>query len=115
MQTDPTEAASLLWHGLNDCANLDRTTAIAAVSSWLDFHGAGCPDVPLLREKVRQDAIFWADLASPDELAAYFLASGATLRNTPLGQKQTKIILAEMFTRLSVDDRNAFMKWAEKQ
>lgn len=109
------ERAALLWHGLNDCAAIDKHDAVCTVTAWLEHHGAGYPDVPLFQEQVRKDAAFWADLALPDELAAYFLAAGTKLGETPLTTKQTKMMLANCFARLSKDDQERFTQWAKAQ
>jgi hypothetical protein len=107
--------AELLWLGLSDCATIDKKTAVLTVSEWLQHHGASFPDVSLFPEQVRRDAMFWADLASPDELAAYFLASALKLKETEMTTKQTKITIAECFRRLSDDDKAAFINWAGAQ
>lgn len=109
------ERAALLWHGLNDCARIDKRDAVVTVSHWLEHHGAGYPDVPLFAEKVRNDASFWASLAAPDELAAYYLAAANMLGVTPLTTKQTKLMLVECLKRLSTEDKKGFMEWAKTQ
>ena len=109
------ERAALLWEGLNDCAAIDRRDAICTVTAWLEYHGAGYPDVPLFQEQARKDAAFWVDLATPDELEAYYLAAAVKLRETPLTTKQTKLMLADCFKRLSQQDKEGFIEWAKTQ
>lgn len=107
------ELASLLWHGLNDCAALDKIVAVGTASAWLEYHGAGVPDVPLMQEQVRRDAMFWADIAGPTELEAYAVASITALGTTPLTAKQIKRLAAMSWRRMSQQDRAAFKEWIE--
>jgi hypothetical protein len=109
------ERATLLWHKLNECAAIDKRDAVCTVTAWLEHHGAGYPDVPLFAEKVRGEAAFWADLATPDELASYYLAAAKALKTTPLTAKQTKLMLVECFKKLSTEDKEGFMQWAKTQ
>lgn len=104
-----------MWQGLSDCASLDRRDAICTVTAWLEYHGAGYPDVPLIQQQVRKDAAFWVELATPDELSAYYLAASIKLRETPLTTKQTKLMLADCFKRLSKKDKEGFIEWAKTQ
>jgi len=109
------ERASLLWHGLNHCAAIDKRDAVCTVTAWLEFHGAGYPDVPLFQEQVRSDAALWADIASPDELAAYFVSAGNMIGKTPMTQKKTKNMIVHCFGALSKDDKERFLEWAKAQ
>ena len=93
----------------------DKDVIGATIGQWVDFNGSSFPDAPLLKQQVRQDAMYWAELANHDERAAYFLASATKLRDDPMTTKQTKIMLAECFKRLSPDDRKNFAEWAGKQ
>jgi hypothetical protein len=107
--------AKIIWDGLNDMAEVvDKDVVNATIGQWSDYHCAGFPDQPLIQQQVRQDAMFWAELANHDERAAYFLASATKLREDPMTTKQTKIMLAECFRRLSPDDKANFIEWAEK-
>ena len=110
----PEERAQALWLGLNDCAAIDRSAAVGTVAAWLEYHGAGVPDVPLMQEQVRRDAMFWADLAGPAELEAYAVASITALGNTPLTSKQVKRLAAMAWRRMSAQDRTAFKEWIEE-
>tara|TARA_R110000851_G_scaffold13075_5_gene44932 strand:+ start:468 stop:827 length:360 start_codon:yes stop_codon:yes gene_type:complete len=108
--------AKIIWDSLNDMAEVASMDVMGAtIGEWAAFNGAGFPEAPLIQEQVRRDAMFWAELASHEERAAYFLASATKLRDDPMTTKQTKIMLAECFKRLSPDDRNNFAEWAGKQ
>lgn len=107
------ERAYLLWHGLNDCAALDRTAAVSTVTAWLEHHGAGVPDVTLMQETMRRDALFWSELATPEELEAYAVAAITSLGNTPLTAKQVKRLAAMSWRRMNAQDRAAFKEWIE--
>lgn len=109
------ERAGLLWEGLNDCAALDKRIAVATVSHWLEHHGAGYPDVPLIEEKVRDDARFWASCAQQHELEAYVAAGIAEMENAPMTEKQLRRLLAVAYRRLSPEGRIAAKKWMDTQ
>ena len=109
------ERAALLWDGLNDCAVQDKKTALVTVSHWLDHHGAGYPDVPLLPEKVRDDARFWSSCATQHELEAYVSAGISEIENAALTEKQLRRLLAMAYRRVSAEGRVAFKKWMETQ
>ena len=108
--------AKIIWDSLNDMAELvDKDVVGATIGEWAAFHGAGFPEAPMIQEQVRRDAMFWAELANHDERQAYFLASATKMRDDPMTTKQTKIMLAECFKRLTTDDRKNFAEWAGKQ
>jgi hypothetical protein len=108
--------AQIIWDSLSDMAVVaDKDVVGATIAQWVDAHGAGFPDAPLIQHQVRQDAMYWADLANHDERQAYFLASATKLRDDPMTTKQTKIMLAECFQRLTPEDQTAFAEWAGKQ
>jgi hypothetical protein len=110
----PEERAEALWLGLNDCAAIDRDTAISTVAHWLEYHGAGVPDVPLLQEKIRSDALFWAELATSEELEAYVVAGLTALTASALTSRQTRRMAAMAWRRMTPQERVAFKNWIEK-
>jgi hypothetical protein len=64
----PEECAAIAWAALR---SLDRDHALAVIEAVLD--GAGAPLPPFINPM--DEAMFWADIASPEELRAYTLAT----------------------------------------
>lgn len=109
------QKATLLWQGLNDCAQDDKEAAVTTVTHWLEHHGAGYPDVPLMQERARDDAIFWADCAHQFELEAYLSAILKTLPSSPITKRCIKKLAAMSWQRMDDEDRAAFKAWIERQ
>ena len=102
--------ADLLVHSREDM----RATCVAAYV-FLDTYGSGAPDVPMIEERVRDDAKMWAACAQPHELEAYLVAAIMELDKSPLVDKQVKRLAATTFNRMDADDRERFLAWAKKQ
>lgn len=64
----PEECAALAWAALR---SLDRDHALAVTEAVLD--GAGAPLPPLFN--AADEAVFWAGIASPEEIDAYAVAT----------------------------------------
>ena len=100
---------------------LDRSRAVmgewvaVVVTHWLERNGAGCPDVPLLQEKVREDAQLWAGCAHQAELEAYLSAALGEMEKSVLTTKAAKRLAALSYKSLSPEDRLAFIQWAGNQ
>ena len=100
-------AASLRLAAAIACAHPDDARAL--LSAALSDLGAGMPDPqhPLVR--LREDAAFWADVASEAELAEYTAAGLRKLEATPLALGMRKRLLAALFGSLPLADRKAFL------
>jgi len=114
MQTDG-EIAETVYRLLDSAKRHSGPWAAVAATHWLDRNGAGCPDVPLMAEKVRDDAAFWASCAHQAELEAYAVASISALEKTVITENAAKRLAALGYRSLTPDQRQAFIKWAEKQ
>lgn len=112
--TDEQRAAHL-WNGLNDCARIERGITVATVTHWLEYHGAGFPDVPLMQERVRDDAKLWAASASQAELEAYVAAGIMELEKSLLTARALKRLAALAWKNMSAEDRSKFKEWIEQQ
>ena len=99
------DRAGYLWRGLNTCMALDKDLTIATVTHWLEYHGAGSPDVPLMQERVRDDARYWAMAATQPELEAYVSAAVIELENSPVTARATKRLAAWAWKNMRADDR----------
>lgn len=108
------DRAYLLWQGLNDCHALNDAVAITTVTHWLEYHGAGLPDVVLLSERVRDDAALWAASAHQTELEAYLAAALMALEKSPLTNRAAKRLAALGFKSMDIVSREAFREWTEK-
>lgn len=101
----------MLWRGLNACAGLDRELTITTVTHWLEHHGAGSPDVPLMQERVRDDAKLWVSSASQAELEIYLSAAVIELEKAPITAKAMKRLAAMAWKNMTAEDRAKFREW----
>lgn len=109
------DRAEHLWRALSACAGLDRELTVATVTHWLEYHGAGLPDVPLMQERLRDDARMWAASATQEELIAYVAAGVMELEKTPLTDRAAKRLAATGYGHMNAESRAGFMAWVEKQ
>lgn len=58
---------------------------------------------------IREDATWWADMATPEELMEYMAAALRALGNRALCLKHRKQLLVDLFRSLPADDRRAFL------
>lgn len=107
-------AADIALRGLIVASRMSMDGALIAAFTFLDEHSANCPDVPLMQEQVRREAMFWTDCATAPELEAYAVASITALGNTPLTAKQVKRLAAMAWRRMSAQDRAAFKDWIKE-
>jgi hypothetical protein len=105
------ERASHLWRSLSACRELNADVTIATVTHWLEYHGAGSPDVPLMQERVRDDAKFWASCAQQFELEAYLAASLMELNRSPLSIRAAKRLAALAFKAMDAETQEQFKEW----
>lgn len=105
------ERAGLMWSGLNDCKNLNGNLTISTVTHWLEFHGAGYPDVPFMQERVRDDAKLWASCSHQFELEAYLAASLVELEKSGLTDRAAKRLAALAFKSMSPETKLKFKEW----
>jgi hypothetical protein len=108
-------AATIALHGLIIASRMSVRGACCGAASFIDQHGAGYPEVGLLTERVRDDALFWADLASPIELETYAVAAIRALGHSPLTKAQVKRLGAMAWRRMNDDDRAKFRDWQDAQ
>lgn len=101
----------MLWLALNDCKSLNGPLTVATVTHWLEYHGAGYPDVALMHERVRDDARFWAASAQQQELEAYLAAALIELEKSPLTNRAAKRIAAMAWQSMGAEDRVKFRDW----
>jgi len=105
------ERAEHLWRALSACAGLDREITIATVTHWLEYHGAGSPDVPLMQERIRDDAKLWATSATQAELEAYVAAAVMEMERSPVTTRAAKRLTALGYKTMSPEDRVKFQDW----
>ena len=113
--TPQQDAAYMLWRGLDDCWAISGNTTITTVTHWLEYRGAGSPDVPLMMERTRDDATFWASCAHQFELEAYVAAGVMQLENSPITAKAAKRLAAMGFKAMDPETRASFKKWVADQ
>ena len=115
MLTVEGERAEILYNLLSRMKATMGEWVAVVVTHWLERNGAGCPDVPLLQERVREDAQVWAGCAHQAELEAYLSASLGALEKSVLTTKAAKRMAALSYKSLSPEDRAAFIQWAGDQ
>lgn len=108
------DRAGFLWRGLNACAALDSDITLRTVTHWLEYHGAGSPDVPLMHERIRDDAKMWATSAQQAELEAYVAAAVMELERSPLTIKAAKRIAALGFKAMDAETKDKFKAWVDQ-
>ncbi len=109
------DRAEHLWRALNSCLGMNRDVTLATVTHWLEHHGAGFPDVPLMQEQIRADAKLWATSASQAELESYAAAAIMELEKSPITGKAAKRMTALGFKKMDPEQRIAFKNWVEGQ
>ncbi len=98
------EAASVLAHAIAEC---DPRDAVVIMSAALSDLSPGGP-LPVF-ENAQSDADFWADLAAPFEIEAYFKATLERLKNLALGIKSRKRVFLNLWESFPETDRMAFI------
>lgn len=83
--------------------------AAALMVAALEDIGAGMPEVDHWRDRLREDAAFWADTARPDELEAYVAAGLRRLGDTPMGERMRKRLLVSLWQTMPEGWRAEFM------
>ena len=104
-----------LWRLLSACAGLDRDVTIATVTHWLEYHGAGFPDVALFQERIRDDAKLWAASASQQELEAYLAAAVLEMERSPITDRAAKRLAALGVKHMSAESLLKFREWVRSQ
>ena len=107
------DRAGHLWRSLSACKELNPELTIATVLHWVEYHGAGFPDVPLVQEKVRDDAKLWSACATQPELEAYLAAALMELERSPLTVRGAKRLAALGVRNMDLTARAAFTTWLE--
>lgn len=102
-------AAERLAHAIAAC---EREDALQVMSAALDDLSAGGPIASF--DSIRSDAEFWADIAAPAELEAYFAASLKTLRRRPIGIKMRKRLFLALWASFTAKERQDFIAHANK-
>jgi hypothetical protein len=94
------------------CATVSPEGASWAAYDWLIASAAGVPDNPL--GFAREDARFWAEVASPPELEAYALAAMDKIAGAPFASRHIKRLIAALWGRMHPIEQQAFKDWIEK-
>lgn len=96
--------AQQLCDAIADCHNEDAMQILSAALE--DFETTG-PFVSLL--DIREDAIFWADCASPRELEVYFAAILRLLGKRDFALKARKRLFISLWESLTDTDRQSIL------
>lgn len=104
-----TFVAEALGHTIAACMDEDRGATVAVLAAALEDLGAGYPAVPLLQDRIRDDAAFWATCASPPELEAYAAAALHQISKTAFALIARKRLLVWLWTGLPPTEKAAFL------
>lgn len=83
--------------------------AAALMLAAIEDIGAGMPEADWHFDSVRRDALWWADLARPDELEAYVGAGLRQLGATPMGERMRKRLLVALWQTMPEAWRAEFL------
>lgn len=93
---------------------IDHATTVAMLAALLDDLGAGSPSVPLLMDRVRDDAQFWAECATPIEVEAYTAAGLQAISRGAFCIAARKRLLIALWNSMTPADKRSFMSHAGK-
>lgn len=113
LQSTPTEldlarrmiAANRLGVAIADCHPDDACAIMAAALSDLT---AGAPIAAVM--DVKEDAQFWADVASPIEIEAYLRACLLRIDNMATALGERKRMMMALWLSFSAEDKDSFLK-----
>lgn len=100
------EAVLQLLSSIRVCGGDDAVQVMAWV---LDELGAGIPEADTLTGRIREDAAWWADLATPHEVEAYVAAGLRRIERTAFCEAARKRIFAAIWESFGDADRKAFL------
>jgi len=86
----------------------ELSDALTIAATFLDDHSAGMPDLAPFAD-IRTDADFWADLANPVEVEAYFAAALKRLGRMAQGLAARKRLFVCLWQSFPIADRQAFL------
>ena len=91
-------------------AEARRGDACQIMAAALDDLGAGMPDVSSLLGRCREDAVWWADFATPQEVETVVAAGLRQIGKTAFGIKARKRLIVMLWQSLGDADRRAFLQ-----
>lgn len=109
------ERVEFLWRALGGCMRRDAKLTVTTLTHFLEEHGSGYPDVPLMQERVREDAKLWALSASTVELEAYIAAAILEMEISPLTDRAAKRMAALGFKVMNPETKEKFKGWVATQ
>lgn len=96
------------------CSHPGGRTAIGeALCAALDTVGGGAPRYDAFGD-MREDAAFWADIATPIELEAYAAAALHRIQRVTFAERARKRLFWAMWEAMSDKDRSAFLGRVQK-
>lgn len=96
------------------CDALDHRVTVAMLVALAEDLGAGVPDVPLMHEKARDDARFWADCATPVEVEAYTAAGLQAIGRGGFCVAARKRLFVMLWNAMPPEDKRGFLAHAAK-
>lgn len=113
--TQGQDVAKLVWSRLSDCRDIDRRVTLDTVTHWLEYCAEISPDIPLMPERVQDDALLWASHSEARVLEVYLAAALMELERSAITTRAAKRLAAAAWRNMDVTTREAFKEWIGKQ
>lgn len=91
-------------------AEADRADACQIMAAALDDLGGGGPEMSVMSDRLRDEAAWWADMASPVEVETITAAGLRKISKTAFGIAARKRLIVMLWQSLTDADRRAFLK-----
>ncbi len=88
---------------------VDRRAVVDALDFWLEDLSAGMPHAPQYGDISRENAVYWADTATPVEIEVYVAAGLASIRRKLFAMGLLKRMMVNIWARLGPEDQRAFL------
>jgi hypothetical protein len=96
----------VLCNAIEACDPQDAPSIMLAALEGMETGGPGLTD---MLGRVREDAVWWADIAPQHELQEYVYAGMKRLAGGAMGSATRKRFIVALWNGLSADDRAAFL------
>ena len=92
----------------------ERSAVAELLCGWLEIYGGGAPRLDQFGD-IREDAAFWADMATPIELEAYVGHGLRRIERASFAQGARKRLFVMLWESMSISDRRAFVRRVDPQ
>lgn len=101
---------------LASAEQLDAKAVENSVFNWIWSRRTRLPWFSKLDDRARDNARYWAELATTPELEAYMLAASMKLEGSKstFHRRHIKRLIASLWKRMWPEDQAAFIEWAKE-